>query len=275
MDVKTYIDSGILEQYILGDVSDQERREVECLSSIYPEIREALDELETGVERLANLGSIKPPSNLRGRILDEVSRHEPFSEKEAMEKNPENALKRAAREPETPKKRSARPILWAAATIAMVFAIWQYSMRVTMENQITKGEEERRELLSENRNLEGRIDRLTGDVEDAFDPKVRKVVLKPTREKDVDDLTLFWQRDEGRIKINLTSLPNLPEENQYQLWVLIDGKPSNMGVLPKDFDDIYESVESTLEGDAFAITVEPFGGRENPSLDQLVYLGEV
>ena len=38
MNIPEYIDSGILESYALGSVSDQERREVECLSAIYPEV---------------------------------------------------------------------------------------------------------------------------------------------------------------------------------------------------------------------------------------------
>ena len=32
MNTKEYITSGILEEYVLGVVSDQERREIECLS---------------------------------------------------------------------------------------------------------------------------------------------------------------------------------------------------------------------------------------------------
>ena len=47
MNVTEYIASGILESYVMGAVSDQEQREVDCLSSIYPEVRTELDELST------------------------------------------------------------------------------------------------------------------------------------------------------------------------------------------------------------------------------------
>ena len=50
MNVPEYIASGILESYVTGAVSDQERREVECMSAIYPEIRQELDELASSLE---------------------------------------------------------------------------------------------------------------------------------------------------------------------------------------------------------------------------------
>ena len=53
MDIKEYISSGILESYVLGNASEQERREVECISSIYPEIRQELDALSRSLEKYA------------------------------------------------------------------------------------------------------------------------------------------------------------------------------------------------------------------------------
>lgn len=42
MDIEDYIASGILENYVFGHVSAQEMQEVECMSHIYPEIKEEL-----------------------------------------------------------------------------------------------------------------------------------------------------------------------------------------------------------------------------------------
>jgi len=73
----------------------------------------------------------------------------------------------------------------------------------------------------------------------------------------------------------LASLPELPADKQYQLWVLKEGVPSDMGVLPKDFNNVFLAGELAIEGDAFAITIEPLGGLPDPSLDQLVFYGTV
>ena len=42
MNTNDYILTGILEQYVLGDVSPQEKQEVECMSHIYPEVHEEI-----------------------------------------------------------------------------------------------------------------------------------------------------------------------------------------------------------------------------------------
>jgi len=76
MDVKAYIETGILEQYALGTASDQERREVECMSKIYPEIKEALNEVEEDMESLARLSNKKPPAHLKSQIMAELANHE-------------------------------------------------------------------------------------------------------------------------------------------------------------------------------------------------------
>jgi hypothetical protein len=53
MNIQAYIESGILEEYVLGTVSPQEKQEVECMASIYPEIQQELQILETALEKYA------------------------------------------------------------------------------------------------------------------------------------------------------------------------------------------------------------------------------
>ena len=69
MNTKDYISSGILEEYVLGALSDQERREVECLSSIYPEISEALHAIEDDMFIVAQESAVKTPEFLKSKIL--------------------------------------------------------------------------------------------------------------------------------------------------------------------------------------------------------------
>ncbi|MGB1032490.1 MAG: hypothetical protein ACPGWM_07735, partial [Flavobacteriales bacterium] len=73
MDIKEYIASGILENYVLGATSAQEKQEVECMSHIYPEIDLALKEIQTSIEELALAHSKTVPQTLKGKILSEIS----------------------------------------------------------------------------------------------------------------------------------------------------------------------------------------------------------
>lgn len=73
MKIKEYIESGILEAYVLGSVSEEEAREVLQLKKQYSEIQDALYELETDLERLAHYMAIPPPPDLWAKIEDNIN----------------------------------------------------------------------------------------------------------------------------------------------------------------------------------------------------------
>ena len=68
MDPKKYIESGIIDDYVMGFVSEQEQREVQCLSKIYPEINEALRQAEDLMGTWALESAMEPPAGLKEKI---------------------------------------------------------------------------------------------------------------------------------------------------------------------------------------------------------------
>lgn len=73
MKIKQYIESGVLESYVLGSASDEEIRELLQLKNQYPEINDALVEIELDMERLAQHIAIPPPPNMLARIEDGIN----------------------------------------------------------------------------------------------------------------------------------------------------------------------------------------------------------
>ncbi|WP_158795324.1 hypothetical protein [Pedobacter sp. L105] len=59
--IKEYIESGILELYVLGFTSEEETKELLTLKKKYSEIQEALWDLETDLENISQQMSITPP----------------------------------------------------------------------------------------------------------------------------------------------------------------------------------------------------------------------
>mgnify|MGYP003437997483 FL=1 len=84
MNIQEYINSGIIEQYVLGDVSAQERQEVECMSHIYPEIQQELFSQQQVIERLAMAFQVEPPVDLRAKILGRLKEQNNSIETEAQ-----------------------------------------------------------------------------------------------------------------------------------------------------------------------------------------------
>ena len=73
MKIREYIESGILESYVSGAASDEEVKELMQLKKQYPEIRDALFELETDLERIAQYMAIAPPPGMLTKIEDEIN----------------------------------------------------------------------------------------------------------------------------------------------------------------------------------------------------------
>ncbi|RYZ00042.1 MAG: hypothetical protein EOO11_02915, partial [Chitinophagaceae bacterium] len=68
MNVKEYISSGIIESYVLGLASDEERREFETYCGQYPELAEARDRFELALEAQLLADAPAPPAALRARV---------------------------------------------------------------------------------------------------------------------------------------------------------------------------------------------------------------
>lgn len=73
MKIKDYIESGILEAYVLGSASEAEEKELLRLKTQYPQIQDALAELESDLERIAQHMAIAPPPGALEKIEDHIN----------------------------------------------------------------------------------------------------------------------------------------------------------------------------------------------------------
>ena len=67
----------------------------------------------------------------------------------------------------------------------------------------------------------------------------------------------------------------LAQENQYQLWAIIDGKPVDAGVFDNNFKGLLKMKDVGTGAATFAVTIEPRGGRQTPTLETMQVAGNV
>lgn len=72
-DIQQYINSGALEAYIIGAATPQEAQEIKYLQAQYPEVKYALQQLETDFEHMAKLMAITPPPIVWNKIEGEIN----------------------------------------------------------------------------------------------------------------------------------------------------------------------------------------------------------
>lgn len=69
MNVQEYIDSGMVESYVLGIATHEEARELERLMKEYPELRKEFNNVEHTIHKLWLEDAVPPPMELRERSL--------------------------------------------------------------------------------------------------------------------------------------------------------------------------------------------------------------
>jgi anti-sigma factor RsiW len=77
VNVEAYISSGILEAYALGELSEQERAEVEKNLSQYPQLRTELALIEEAQEALLMKAAVKPSITVKQGLFAAIDAQKP------------------------------------------------------------------------------------------------------------------------------------------------------------------------------------------------------
>jgi hypothetical protein len=103
VDIQEYIESGVLEAFVLGSASEAETRELLYYKEKYPQVQIALQELEIDLENIAEHMAITPPPGTWSKIeasindLPTIPEYDPLRFKRAEGNNSYN-FKKAERE---------------------------------------------------------------------------------------------------------------------------------------------------------------------------------
>jgi mannose-6-phosphate isomerase-like protein (cupin superfamily) len=72
-DIAAYIESGILEVYVLGMASDAEIREVEAMAMVHPEISAEIAAIGDALEAVARQNAIAPHATVKPMVLASIN----------------------------------------------------------------------------------------------------------------------------------------------------------------------------------------------------------
>ena len=88
--------------------------------------------------------------------------------------------------------------------------------------------------------------------------------------------TVYWNKSTEDVYLSIKNLKELSKDQQYQLWAIIDGKPVDAGVFdPTNSSMLVQMKNINPNAAAFAVTIEPKGGSENPTLETMQVIGNV
>jgi anti-sigma-K factor RskA len=255
MDPQSFIQSGLLEAYVMGQCTAAERAEVERMAAAHEAVRAELEAIELTLEKVAMANAVSPPPGLRDQVLRQI---ELSAQPTAGSGTPPRRI----------------PMLgWAAAAsvcIALAAGLFfsnksnqQLNERVAeLESKVTDCEKQAQKQA-----------RMQQIIAMLGDPDTRDIALSDGPEPKVK-ATVWHNPARQEIVLDINSLPAPAPGKYFQFWAIVDGAPVSMGMVNLRGDNAWQTLPFVANAQAFAISEEdkPEG---NPTPTVVVLVGKV
>ncbi|MBC8082528.1 MAG: anti-sigma factor [Hymenobacter sp.] len=303
MDTQQYIESGILEEYALGILSETEYAEVERLAAIHPTIRHELDAIILGLDAYAEVHALAPPSAMRERVLtnwQQAVRGQESGQNTTLVRPlavaPEPAAQPVATSAPEPVVRSigsapgpvseqaapARGFGWLmAASVALLLSLGSnyvlYNRWQQTNTALVAVQNDQARFAATQQASQKLLDAQRGELTVLRDEQFRSVTLAGTPAAPSAKARVLYNPATRAVYVAVRRLPAPPAGKQYQLWALDNGKPVDAGVLQAATaaGDGLQQMKDIASAQAFAMTVENVGGSPTPTLSTMTVLGTI
>lgn len=260
MTSKEYIDTGILELYVFGKLSDDEILEVKEMIAKHPDVKQEVIAIEDAVIDLSQ--SVAPRLSA---VNYEKIRNQLLEKRKVIEMKPKSSW--------------SSYIGWVAAAVLVVGFGLQFN-KLNESNQVID------KLGTEKSAMQESI------IDLELQKKEAETVLAIIRDNNNQAIALagqavspnsyakaYYNKVTKAVYVDVAGLPTPPEGKVYQVWALKLSPliPTSIGVLDNftaDNTKIFK-VDNAQDAEAFGITLEPAGGSVSPTLEQLYTLGKV
>jgi anti-sigma-K factor RskA len=274
VNTKEYIESGKLENYVLGICTPEEKQEAECMARIFPEVRAELDSISASMEQYILANKVEPPESLKSKIFDEIEKEEKSSASTGAK------VLQMKTQPKGEAGFGLKMLLAASIALVLISSFiaynqWQQKGSLISEiNSLKEGQAATNEKYGE---LNNRFAKTNEQLAIISNPNATHVVMKGTAVSPQSVATVYWNKESKEVYIAVNSLPTPPTDKQYQLWGIVNGKPVDLGVfnLLSPSDSMLQKMKSVEGATTFAVTLEKTGGSPVPTLDQMYVAGNL
>ncbi len=256
MDSKEFIESGILELYVFGSLTEKENSEVQDMASKHSDVSEEIIAIEKAVINLSQ--SVAP--HLSAKNYEEI-RQKLLLKHKVIEMKP------------------SRPsyLGWAASVAVLIGAGIMYfqlnSSKSALENQNKELQNSVTVLDAKKKATESLLDVIR-------DQNNTVVALAGQAVAPTSYAKAYYNKQTKEVYIDAAGLPEPPEGKVYQIWALKLQPvltPTSIGLLENftaEETRVFK-VDNADGAEAFGITLEPAGGSASPTMEQLYTLGKV
>ncbi|AMQ00547.1 hypothetical protein AY601_3685 [Pedobacter cryoconitis] len=288
-DAKAYIETGILELYVLGHLNAQEQREAEEMAAKYPAIKEEITAIEIAMEQYAVKHAIEPTKGLDKQIFeklgipdDVVPFHEVPVPKETPAPSHEAKIIPLVADHAASTIRTLRYSLVACVglLVVSVAALYATHDKLTIANQqIIAMNIDKQKFASTVSFMKDENKDLQEIAAISADPAWTSVKLAGTKISPQANMMVYWHKKGQHVMVDNTkmALPQNDAAHQYQLWAMVDGKPVDLGVFDAKSGPgkLLLTMKEVGHAQAFAVTLEKRGGSPSPTMEKMIAMGGV
>lgn len=255
MNFNEILESGLLELYVLGNLSGDELNEVERYIQKFPQLKSEILEIEKALYRYDNLYKTEAPSGSLDKILSQIPESDLPTQQGPKQDNLTN---------HSSKWRRLSAILTGLLLLSLFFF---YSNHKNAQNKYNEQNKILVECENENEELRRKEESYTAILE--YDS--RKIAIAATEKYPETALIIHSNPVRKKNYLQISNLPALNENQSYQLWSLKgeNDPPTPLDVFENQIEGLIQV--SYIEGtNAYAITIEPKGGKQSPTLENLI-----
>ncbi|KAF2337669.1 anti-sigma factor [Flavobacterium nitrogenifigens] len=262
MEAQEYIESGILELYVYGLLSEKENLEIAEMAKKNPEMDQEIISIEKAVIALSSSFS-------------------PFHSVENFEKiKARLELKHGKVVDIKPASNWSQYVGWAAAVLLLLGLGYQTLELTKTKEAISTVGNEKNKIQREYAFLDQQNKETEKNLGIVRDIKNTGVTLGGQTVSPTSFAKVYWNQQTKTTYIDAAGLPAPPKGMVYQVWSLKLSPvltPTSIGLLD-NFEGNKQkifAVDQTDSAEAFGITLEPAGGSLTPTMEQLYTLGKV
>ncbi|MGN6212522.1 anti-sigma factor [Parafilimonas sp.] len=260
MDIKAYIQSGALEQYVLGLASPEEVAELEQLRAEYPELNEAIVQAEKDFENYFQSQKRQPSSHLKAAIETALFK--------------EDDIQLTTITPAEPVQKKTVALWRMLAAASIILLIISAALNFYFYSGYKETKAQYISLLTERNTLQANNASYKQSLQLLGDSAMVKIEMKGTTGREQNFATVLWDKNLKDVYLYSASLSQIPAGKQYQLWAIVDGKPVDAGMV-SGCDGICRMPKKIDHAEAFAITLEKEGGSPVPTMNEMYVIGKV
>jgi len=273
LDLKQFISSGVLEQYVLGLLSEKEAGEVMNMMQLHPEVSDYVHKLQTSLDTYSRFYEVRPPDGLKDQVMAGIRKEIENRADQGQKGQP------VPIQPPLAKYSRLRKLAVAAAFILLC----SIGLNIYLSNQIQVARAkvgtlstQSEQLKAENQRIHNQLDQKGKALTLLYNPDIRRVTMNGVKQHTDAKATIYWSANKQTAFLANADLPATPAGKVYQLWAIVDGKPVDLGLFtPKDQVNLPIELKKIQPGSvqAFAITLENQGGSPTPTMDQMYVMG--